>query len=205
MVQWQVYVEMTECYHCWRCYVHGKFQWQWATSIWAKKRKYFVDRIQLYNIKWSRHTVKNDKSTANDCGSCCVAGSSDRKETTGKRPFFKWRPRVSNSLTRSRFRLFPKYDANLKMHRQIKTWTCKRDYSSKSLLIWLRRVCGCQRKHCMLMICIKQRLTIIWIVNDEILFEKLSNNIGAILIAEIRCLRCRYTDVVGNIKTNLWR
>lgn len=64
-------------------------------------------------------TVNRDKSTANDCGSCSLCGSSDRNDTTGNRPHLSNDIRFSESLTRSRFRLCGKYLVSLKRYSRL--------------------------------------------------------------------------------------
>lgn len=58
-------------------------------------------------------TVNSDKSTANDCGSCSVSGSSVKNDTTGSRPFFSNFIRLSRSRMRRLLRLCGRYALSL--------------------------------------------------------------------------------------------
>lgn len=61
-------------------------------------------------------TVNNVKSTANDCGSCSVAGSSDKKDTTDIRPCFSSDILRSKSRIRFKLRLCDKYLVSLRIN-----------------------------------------------------------------------------------------
>lgn len=56
----------------------------------------------------------------------------------------------------------------------------------------------------MFVVRIEKRLPAVRIVNHKVLFEKLSNNVGAGRIAQKRGTRQRQFQVVRNIKSNLW-
>lgn len=92
---------------------HGIYPSPWAKWFSPKNGKTF--RTCVWNFPTGSRiiTVKSVKSTANDCGSCSVAGRSFKNDTIWNFPFLSWIIFVFKSLIRFKLRLYCKYWDNL--------------------------------------------------------------------------------------------
>lgn len=112
--------------------------------------------------------------------------------------------RVSKSRMRVLLRLCGRYDDKLNVKIENICVICFIEIYlplPQIVLMWI----GCGHwKHGMFVVRIEKRLPAVRIVNHKVLFEKLSNNVGAGRIAQKRGTRQRQFQVVRNIKSNLW-